>query len=743
MNIIDSFFVALGFDVDQKGLKDLERQTDAAKDRILSIGTFLTGALTGLVAKQIATIGSQFESNRIQIAGFFTALGQSPDFETALSAADQTLDMISAAAAKLPGEAEEYQEVFMNTFSFVKTAVGGSIEQMTDFTNQLTAIGKAGQLPAAQIARETMELLADEGRATNINRLWIQLLPLLKRVQGQAKLTKEQFNAMTAPQRAELMRKAFAGLKPMLDAAANSFDAMWGAAISGAKKLTRLGTQGLFEGMKVGLSQLVGIFFDANFNLTETGKTAVAAIHKVSKVITTLVTDAAGVVMWFAKSRYGATLLKVALGFLAAQLTALTFAKVAGTIETMVKGIFNLRRALTGGAIAAIALIAEDLYQFYTGGLSVTGMLVKKWPAALHVIQVGLGLLAAALVRTQVIAAFRLARIALGLGLLHAPILVIIGALALLAAGIYYVVTRWETFSPRMKAAIGFVGLALAALTAAFIATKAAAIATAVQMAIAWAAAFWPVTLGVVALGLVALAIYELWKHWEAVSGFIKDNWVALVPILFTPLGPLLAIITAIVAVGKNFDAVIEKMKDSWNSFAETVNSVGIVNLPTFKYSPMLPAGEGVALPNEGPKQLAYQQAYTGGYIPGAPFPAAPPEQEPTGPYAKYKKADAAAVAAARARPGLMLEELQRRMGVGAGGGTDGAPSVASAAAPSASYGGPPVYTIPGSSPAAAPAPNQTTVRVDKVEIKTNDPMKMGREFERQVIRAGQSKVGL
>lgn len=46
-----------------------------------------------------------------------------------------------------------------------------------------------------------------------------------------------------------------------------------------------------------------------------------------------------------------------------------------------------LKTLLTGGLIAAIGLIIEDLWVFYHGGQSVTGLLVNKWAPAIDVIK--------------------------------------------------------------------------------------------------------------------------------------------------------------------------------------------------------------------------------------------------------------------------------------------------------------------------------------------------------------------
>lgn len=400
-NIIDSFFVSLGFKTDTTGLKEMTANAEAARETMLSVGTALKAFAVGAIVKGIADIGSAWESNRIQIAGYFDALGQSSNFNEGLKDADEALNLITIAAAKLPGEAEEYQEVFKDTFTFVKGAVGGSIQQMTEFTDTLTAIGKAGKIDAAQIGRETNELLAaGQGRAMGRNRLWMQLFPLMRKLDGQAKLTAQSFNAMTEVQRADLMKRAFAGLQPMLDASANSFDAMWGAMKSGVKILIRLGTSGLFEGMKKGLNSLNALFFDSNGKITVLGQKIVDTFKTIGSVIIQIIDDVVEMGTAFAKMTYAGLELEAILGAIAV-------------------GLFGLQ--------IAFVLVTDDLWTFINGGESLTGLLVSKWKPAIYGIIAAFGLLALAIFGPTIVA----------------MALVVIGAVAL--------ASKWDDVVERMR----------------------------------------------------------------------------------------------------------------------------------------------------------------------------------------------------------------------------------------------------------------------------------------------------
>jgi len=247
------------------------------------------GWLTGEAIHKVTELGDKFEQNQIKIGGMLAALGQAGDINEGLKMADQTIQAINVAAAKLPGEAEEYVDVFRGVFPQVQRSIGGSLEQMYGFTNKLTAIGKAFGLDSGIIARETaMMLQVGHGRAGSHIVLWQSLLPYIQKAAGNMTLTAEEFNKMSEQARGKLIENAFKGLQPMLDKSAESFDAMKGAAVSSIKMIARLGTQPLFEGIKSGLGEFNALLMDDKGALTTFGK----HIADVGASISTHIVDA-------------------------------------------------------------------------------------------------------------------------------------------------------------------------------------------------------------------------------------------------------------------------------------------------------------------------------------------------------------------------------------------------------------------------------------------------------------------
>jgi len=434
-SVIDEFFVAIGFKVDPGGAQELQKQTDQAKSSLFSLGNAVKAFATGYVVKSIAGINSAFEQNQIQIAGFLSALNLAPDFNAGLTEASDIIAQITRDAAKLPGEAEEYIEVFKTNAAFLKTAMpGADAGQIAGFTNRLTAVAKtvASTMDAGQIARESGMLLAAEGRAGSHNVLWQKLLPFLMQVDGQAKITAQSFNAMTQPKRVELLNKAFDKLQPALDAASDTFDAMWGAAVSGTKQFVRAATPGLFKGMKEGIAAITGLFINDQGKLTAFGE----EIAHIGRDIGVFVTRTLRLAF-----NMGKEFLRLADSSIAVK---------AGLVGIGV-AVIGLEKVLTFGLLGAIILVAEDLWTFHEGGQSVVGLLAEKFPFAIGLVEVGLGVLGVAFVATQAKAVTAAVETATAWTLANLPIIAMIASLGVLVYGIVQVVKHWEEMKATLK----------------------------------------------------------------------------------------------------------------------------------------------------------------------------------------------------------------------------------------------------------------------------------------------------
>jgi hypothetical protein len=483
-SVIDELFIALGFQVDKTGFGQIRQQVDEAKSSLLSIGGAVKAFVAGFAIKEIADIGSTFEQNQIQIAGFLSALGQSSDFNCGSQGCRRRHPADHEGrgdpAGRGPGIHRRLQ-------GWAAVRSGGHARRVprdiTKFTNQLTAIGKTFGLDSGLIAREFDHMLSPgKGMASLRLPLFRQLLSFMPKLAGGARVTAESFNAMSAPQRLALLQSTFEKLQPMLDASATSFDAMWGAAVSALKQMTRFATVPLFKAFKQGLDKITAAFVDANGEQTAFGKSLTDSISTGLKYILQLLSAGAKMVAWLGQTRVGAFAFKAALTLLGTALTGLAVSQTIGAFVKLFGVLTNLKMLLTGGLFAAIALIAEDLYVFATGGESVTGLLVERFGPALTAIGAAVTALGATIL--YLVGPFK--AVGLAIGFMGKNIGMVIGMLGRL---------------------VGFL------------------FAQAVPMAIRWAIAFGPVTLAVAAIGALIFGLYELKKHWGDISAFIGGKW--------------------------------------------------------------------------------------------------------------------------------------------------------------------------------------------------------------------------
>ncbi len=506
--ILDSLWIALGIRVEGDGLKEVKAQVNEAKESLISAGAALKTFIAGFAIHEIAKIGSTFEQNQIQIAGFISGLSDgTKDFKQGMVDAQGVIQQITKDAAILPGEAQEYIDVFKAGLPFVQGAMpGGSLSDVTAFTNKLTAIGKTFGLDSGLIAREFDHMLSPgKGMASLRLPLFRQLMSFMPKMANGARVTAEAFNAMSAPARLKILSDTFEKLQPMLDASANSFDAMWGAAVSAVKQMTRVATAPLFKGMKVALDQINAAFYDTTGKLTAFGQGVVDAVGTGTKYLTQFLTMAGHVVMWFAKSKAGAVALKVALGLLGTALAGLALEKTVSSFGKLFGVMGNIKSLLTGGLLALLALVAEDLYQFYTGGNSVTGLLLKRFP--------------------QIAAAFQqIKSVAVDVfGFIKASVLVLTTVFGALG----------DAIGDATDADV------LTAFVAEWNLAKPLIIAGAAAIAIALAGAFAPVYAAVIALGAIVVAIDQIAKKKGFFYGRVQSMGKALAGAVAAPFGGL------------------------------------------------------------------------------------------------------------------------------------------------------------------------------------------------------------
>ena len=231
----------------------------------------LGGALT---AHKLLEVSGAYEQVQARMAGTLSALGFADDFAEGLQAASGVMDSIYAAAAKLPGEAEDYIEVYTQGLPVVQAAIGGTAEEIADFTNRYTAVAKSLQIDTFQAANDLQRLLQSGRGGAGVDvKTFQRLVPFMRQVEGYADLTTASFNALSETARADLLGKAVAKMGPTVEAMSESWDAVKGAVATAGRDLLRVGGAPLFASAKKSMSALANSILDSKGRLTEFGQT--------------------------------------------------------------------------------------------------------------------------------------------------------------------------------------------------------------------------------------------------------------------------------------------------------------------------------------------------------------------------------------------------------------------------------------------------------------------------------------
>jgi len=267
------------------------RAIDTLTSLVNPLSVALAGVGLGMTAHAVAEVNSQFEESQRLIAGIFTTMGMAGDFNQGLAQAAQTMDMITVAAARLPGEAEDYINVFQTGLTVVQQTFRGSTEEMTDFTNQYTAIMSTLGVHSAEAGFSLVRALASgRGQIDQQSMAFQRLLPFIQQATRgtQRQVTSiQQFNALTQQQRGEVLRATLAqeGLVAMLDDAGTSWNAQTGALASIVRMMGRMATSPLFDAMKDWLGQFNALFMDGEGQLTSFGATLTTIGSYISEVL--------------------------------------------------------------------------------------------------------------------------------------------------------------------------------------------------------------------------------------------------------------------------------------------------------------------------------------------------------------------------------------------------------------------------------------------------------------------------
>lgn len=212
------------------------------------------GVAAGIAALTygVTNLNAQAEATAVGIAGMVQAAevtnssGGIATWGESIAFAEQTMAQIRRDAAALPGEADDFVEVFRAGLPAALEA-GMRASDVSQFTNRFAAVGISFRVDSEQIGRDLNLML--QGRAGAHVNMW-------NRLKSTIGMTAEQFNALGAAQRQAAIDTALQRYQGMIDAYANTWEAASSTTASYFKDLIRFTSRPMFDTLKNSLRTL-------------------------------------------------------------------------------------------------------------------------------------------------------------------------------------------------------------------------------------------------------------------------------------------------------------------------------------------------------------------------------------------------------------------------------------------------------------------------------------------------------
>lgn len=482
-NVIESFFVSLGFEVNTEKIEEFKKKADELRESVLKVGAIATGAAVGiglLVEKVAGSMGELYsfaELNEVS-ARSVAALGKiAVENDSSLEGMKSTIQsvnrVIGEAALGVGRGAMTFEKLGMSA-----KRADGSVKNVDDILGEV-ADKMAGMSRQEQIA------LANK---LGIDPQFVKVLE--KGAENLAKLREEAelMNPFTENdyKLADEVDKLFIKAKGTLGV----FTKMVGVALLPQVKMAlktymewfkesrKVSSSSIATGLKV-IASAIGTLWDWVMRVVDGLKVAF---------------------QWFTQFKALTWAAGAAIAALIAYQAGVFFTNLGAAIFTAARALmtFNASAALPviliGGIVVAIALLVDELVNFYEGNESIIGQLNEEYPGAIY-------------------GAW--------------------GLLALLGGG--FVALKWKAISSMLETmaimglyALDYVKLAgkaaisFATLTWGWISSAAAALASGAQMALAWIIGMGPIAWVIAA---VVAAVGLIWYYWDDLSKWLGTAW--------------------------------------------------------------------------------------------------------------------------------------------------------------------------------------------------------------------------
>lgn len=216
-------------------------------------GVQMLGSAMANVAKSGIALNASYEQTLRSISGNLKVFNLADSMEDAKKKGTEVYGILEKLAAPLPGETEDYLQVFRATLPQTLDAFSAAgernLKKISEFTALYTAAQVDAGIDAAQAGRDLRQMLG--GRAGMDVRGFSEGLGKLTiayhQLGYQGELTTEVFNKLTKVERLKVLRQYVEVNRESLGAAANTSESMVGSFKSMVKVLARTASAPLFK----------------------------------------------------------------------------------------------------------------------------------------------------------------------------------------------------------------------------------------------------------------------------------------------------------------------------------------------------------------------------------------------------------------------------------------------------------------------------------------------------------------
>jgi hypothetical protein len=218
----------------------------------------------GVIKKGVFEINASREQMANVMAGTIQAFGYAKTFSDARVQANGLFKDIRTMAAALPGETEDYLQVFKTALpqaidAFKEQGIS-DLKEIAKFTSSWAAVTVSQGIDAPQAARDLRQMLAGRAgmdvRSFSEMQGFLRIGAKLKGFQQDIVTDAQTFNKLAAGDRLKIIQGTIEAMGGSLDNMANTSDALQGTFASIAKDTLATATAPLFEMYKNGLKEI-------------------------------------------------------------------------------------------------------------------------------------------------------------------------------------------------------------------------------------------------------------------------------------------------------------------------------------------------------------------------------------------------------------------------------------------------------------------------------------------------------